>query len=227
MRDRSFGTKLALGVLLFWPALALSQTAHHGGTLNVNGHDGQVPVVHMKGRSYVDIESLARLTNGSVSYKGNHIILTLPAAAASTSPTAPPAGQPANTGLSKDFVRAGIEEVALIREWRSALVSFIQNGYPVTDSWMARYRGPAESNLNLASVAASTDSDRKTFQLLSNEFNNMHNSSQRFVAARASLTYIPQNSLDNDPLDQKILNCAHALGSLASGAQFQDERSCH
>jgi hypothetical protein len=210
-----------LVTLLCLPGAALSQAAQQGGTFTVTGHDGEAAVVQMNGRSYVDVESLARLTNGSVSYKGNQIALTLPGG----SPTASPA--PVSPGLSRDFITAGIEEMALIREWRSALINTVQNGYPVTEAWMTKYRGAADEALGLASLAVSTDADRKAFQLLTNEFNNMRQSSERFLVARADLTYIPQDSLDNDPLDQKIVACAHALAGMASTGQFQDDSSCH
>jgi hypothetical protein len=213
--------KLMLITLLCLPGVALSQAAQQSGTFTVTGHDGQAAVVQINGRSYVDVESLARLTNGSVSYKGNQIALTLPG----TAPAAPPA--PATPGLSRDLIAAGIEEMALIREWRSALINMVQNGYPITEAWLANYRGPAYANLKLAGLAVSTDADRKGFQLLTNEFNNMKQSSQRFLTARANMTYIPQDSLNNDPLDQKIVACAHALALMASSGQFQDDRSCH
>ena len=222
MRQRlTGGMKVVLTVLLCLPGVALSQAAQQSGTFTVTGHDGQAPIVQMNGRSYVDVESLARLTNGSVSYKGSQITLTL----SGTAPTAPPA--PATPGLSRDFITAGIEEMGLIREWRSALTNMVQNGYPITEAWMVNYRGPAASNLKLAGLAVSTDADRKAFQLLTNEFNNMLQLSQRFLAARASLTYIPQDSLNNDPLDQKIVACAHVLAGMASSGQFQDDPSCH
>jgi hypothetical protein len=222
MRQRlTGGMKLMLTVLLCLPGAALSQAAQQSGTFTVTGHDGQAAVVQINGRSYVDVESLARLTNGSVSYKGNQIALTLPG----TAPAAPPA--PATPGLSKEFITAGIEEMVLIREWRSALINMVQNAYPITEAWLANYRRPAYANLKLAEVAVSTDADRKGFQLLTNEFNNMLQSSQRFLAARASLTYIPQDALNNDPLDQKIVACAHALAAMASSGQVQDDPSCH
>jgi hypothetical protein len=213
--------KLMLIVLLCLPGVALSQGAQQGGTFTVTGHDGQAAVVQMNGRSYVDVESLARLTNGAVSYKGNQIALTLPGG----SPTAPTA--PVSPGLTRDFSTAGIEEMALIREWRSALINMVQNGYPITEAWMVNYRGPAASNLRLAGLAVSTDADRKAFQLLTNEFNNMQQSSQRFLSARANLTYVPQDSLNNDPMDQKIVTCARALAGMVSSGQFQDDSSCH
>ena len=69
-----------------------------------------------------------------------------------------PASEPGNPGFSKEFLRAGIEEMSVIREWRSALASAVQNGQPVTVNWIASFRGPAATNLGLASMAVSTAS---------------------------------------------------------------------
>ncbi|MGA9445909.1 MAG: hypothetical protein WBV26_05660, partial [Candidatus Sulfotelmatobacter sp.] len=80
-------------------------------------------------------------------------------------------------------MKAGIETMAVIREWRSALVSAIQNGYPVTDDSVADYRAQAAKNLRLAYVAVSTDSDRNAYQLLSNELDKMQKFSNNIVAA--------------------------------------------
>jgi hypothetical protein len=83
------------------------------------------------------------------------------------------AAQPAGSEFSTEFLKAGIEEMAVIREWRSGLINALQNGYPVTDQFVSGYQSQAATNLRLASVAVSTDSDRSAFQLLSNEFDNI------------------------------------------------------
>ena len=44
-------------------------------------------------------------------------------------------------------MKAGIEEMSVIREWRSALVNAVQNGFAVTDDFAAAYRGQAAKNL--------------------------------------------------------------------------------
>jgi hypothetical protein len=44
------------------------------------------------------------------------------------------------TGFSKDFVTAVIEEMALIREWRVALDNAVQHNYPVSEDWIGNYR---------------------------------------------------------------------------------------
>lgn len=218
---------LILVVLLAMPALGWSQAPQQNGALIVNGKPGQTPVLQINGRSYVDIEALARLTDGSLSFKGNQVTLTLPGSAADTSTSAPPASQPASSGFSRDFMKAGIEAGSTIREWRTALYSAVQNGYPVTDDFVARYQGQSATNLRLASVAASTDSDRNASQLLSNLFDNMRRLSNKIVAARQQMNYISADALRDDPLNQQILTCARSLAAMAASGQFQDDGSCH
>jgi len=135
MLKKSITTVVTLVALLILPGLAWSQAAQQNSTLIVSGQPGQAPVLQINGRSYVDIEALARLTNGSLGFKGNQITLTLPGAAASAPSTATAPSQPASPGFSKEFMRAGIEEMSVIREWRSALLNAVQNG-----KWISRHR---------------------------------------------------------------------------------------
>ena len=85
----------------------------------------------------------------------------------------------------------------------------------------------AAKSLTLASVALSTDSDRDALRLLTNEFDNMQKLSNSILELRKSLDYISPDTLADDPLDQRIMNCAHSLASMAAGRQFQDDGSCH
>ena len=227
VREKLFNAGLMLVALLVVPGLAWSQAVQQNSILIISGQPGQISVVQINGRSYVDIEAFARLANGSLGFKGNQITLTLPGAAASAPAPAPAASQSDNPGFSKEFMRAGIEEMSVIREWRSALLNAVQNGYPVTDAFVAGYRGQAATNLRLASVAASTDSDRNAFQLLSNEFDNMQKLSNKVLAARKNMNYLSPDALNGDPLDQQILTCARSLAAMASSGQFQDDGSCH
>lgn len=227
MTEKLSKPRLILAAALTMPGVALSQAVQQNGTLIVNGLAGQAPIRQINGKSYVDVEALARITNGSLSFKGNQITLTLQTSAASTSATAPPVSPPANSGFSKDFMKAGIEVGSTIREWRIALYSVVQNGYPVTDDLVAGYRGPSATSLRLASVAVSTDSDRNVYQLLSNEFDNMQKLSNKILAARQNMSVLSADALRDDPLNQQILNCARSLVAMASSGQFQDDGSCH
>ena len=226
MLQRSSSAPLILLLLLIVPVLALSQAAQETRILVVNGQLGQVTVVQVNGRSYVDLEALAQVANGSVGFNGNKITLTLPGAQ-STPPTATPSANPsANPGLSKGFLKAGIEAMSLVREWHSALANAIQNGFPLAESWLSGYRNQAAAALRLASVAASTDSDQSASQLLNNEFENMKTLSNNYVAARQSLDYIAPDALTNDTLNQKIISCGHSLAGMAASGQFVDDGSC-
>jgi len=225
MRDTSFRKILSLAACLLIPRVALSQVPRQSGTLSVTGHPGQVPVIDINGRSYVEIESLARLTNSSISFRDKQIIVTFSPSEANTK--AAETNQPVPSGFSKDFLRAGVEEMTAIREWRIAIVTAVQSNFPVTDDWVAGYRRTAESKLSLASAAVTTDSDRSGFILLSNEFSKMQMLSDKYLALRKSLTYIAPDSLENDPLDQQLLSCARGLASMAGSGQFEDVAVCH
>jgi hypothetical protein len=230
---RSFACWLA-ALLLVVSGMALAQDANQNRTLIVNGQSGIVPVIQVNGRSYVDLEALARAANGSLSFSGNQIALTLPGSAANsptntnaTSAAAPATAPASNPGFSQAFLQAGIEQMATVREWHTALAAAIQNGTPVAANWLAPYRNQAATNLRLASVAIQTNSDRRAFQLLSNEFQNMAKLADNYIAARTNMTYISPDALQNDDLNQRIVACGHSLGSMAASGQFVDDGSCN
>ena len=170
-------------LVLFLVEFAASQAVQQSRTLIVNGQSGQVSVLQMNGRSFVDLEALAQLANGTLGFRGDQIVLNLPASAANVPAKAPSASQSSNSAFSKDFMTAGIETMSVIREWRSALANAIQNGYPVSANWVESYRGKAAQSLRLASVAASTDSDQQALQLLTNELDNMQKWSDKILKA--------------------------------------------
>jgi hypothetical protein len=205
-------------VLCIVTGSALSQAGQPGETLTVRGFAGQAPVTRINGISYVAIDALAR----SLAYQGSEIVLTIPAAA-----TVPPPGRPANPGFSKEFLKASIETMSDIREWRSALLTAVENSQPIKDAWMADYHAQAAKNLRLTSIAVTTDSDRKTLPLLQKEFGHMEALGNKIFAARKNLSYITPESVKKDPLDQKILNCARSLAEMAASGEFQDVGTCN
>ena len=154
MRKKLSCAIMTLLWVAFMPNLLVSPTADENRYLTVNGQPSQVVVLQINGRSYADLEALARAVHGSLAFSGNQIALTLSSSAVSppASPTAP--------GLSRDFLKAGIEAMSNVREWHSALANAIRNQYPIGESWLAAFRDQAATSLRLASVAASTDSDR-------------------------------------------------------------------
>jgi hypothetical protein len=211
------------GALLLVPAVAGAQTPQQAGTLAIAGQTDQAAVVRINGKSYVDIESLARITHGSVQFNGTQTILTLPRAAGEAEPAETRAKPPQ---LSEAFLSAEIEALTQIREWRASLVNAIQNNYPVTESWVGKLRRSADGKLQLAIAAATTEPDQKGAEFLKNEFTNMQQMSDQFLAMQTKASYIAPDSFDNNALDQKILSCQRSLVSMAATKQFQDEVSC-
>ena len=204
-------------------SLAVSLLAQSSNSVVVAGQSGSAKVIQVSGRNYVAVEDLARLVNGSISFNGSQIVLTLPGASSDGSTPAPAA---APTGFSKDFVTAGIEAMAQIREWHAALRNAIQRGVPLADDWLSAYRNQAQQTVRLAGVAASTPADKSTVPFLNNEFNTMRALTDNYLQMTKSMTYIDPNSLDNDPLDQKLRACGHSLASMATANQLVDDGSC-
>jgi len=223
MRTNSEGIGRMAAVLLTLPILAATLAAQQISSLVISGQSGQAKVIQVNGRNYVEVEGLARITNGSIGFSGNQIVLTLPGSGGDVSAAAPPP----TSGFSKDFVSAGIEAMSQLREWRAALRSAIQSSWPITESWVGNYRRQAQQALRLAGVAASTDADRNVSPFLTNEFNKMNSLSDKYMQMAKSMTYIDPNSLSSDPIDQSLMACARSLTSMVSSNQFVDDGSCH
>lgn len=213
-----------LAILLALPMAAVAQTPQQTGILTVAGQSDQATVVRINGKSYVDIESLARIMHGSVRFQGSQTILTLPGSAGTTASSVPPVKTPQ---LSGGYLSAEIEALSQIREWRAALTGAVQNNYPVTEGWVGGLRRTAEAKLQLATAAATTEPDQRAVELLRNVFATMQQISDQFLLMHTKANYTPPDSFDNNALDKKILSCQGALVSMAATKQFQDEPSCH
>jgi hypothetical protein len=199
--------------------LVLRLAAQEVSSLVINGHSGSAKVVQVQGRNYVDVDGLARITNGTISFKDNSVVLSLP-----TAPSAPPTEE--EKGLSRSFLLAGIEVGARIREWHAALRTAIERGVPLTTGWLNNYQTQAEQSLRVAQVAMQSDADRAAYPLLEAEFNNMKSLQDKYVSMATNLQYIDPNSLASDPLNQKVVACGHALTSMASTRTFTGEGAC-
>jgi hypothetical protein len=233
--SRAIQHALVMVTFLALPVVVSAQNGAPPQTLIINGQQSAASIIQVKGRLYVDLEALARAARGSVSYAGNQVALSISGSGVSSNADAssgagastPNSAPAADAGFSKGFLNSGIEAAATLREWHAALASAIQNGYPIVAGSFGSYRAQAQTNLRLASVAATTDSDRNAFQLLNNEFQNMAKLSDRYVDRRANMTYISPDSLQNDGLNQRFIACGRSLSAMAGSGQFNDDGSCH
>ena len=223
MRKNAIRTSVMLMATLLLPLLVL--VAEEANSLRVDGPQGQARVIQVQGKNYVEVDELARITGGSLRFVRNQIILTLPGSGDTSAQTEQSAPQP-TSGLSKPFLTDGIETMREILEWHAALKNGIERGYPLSDTWFGNYRRQIQSSLKQTEAAASTDLDRKALPLVTNEFNTMNALTDKYLKITASRDYLAPDSLNSDPLDQKLLTCWQSLASMASSNHFVDDGSC-
>ena len=221
---------LILVTLLTMAVMTAAQTQRQGLTLSVLGYPGDAPIVQLQGRSFVEVQDLARLTNGSLSFEKERIILTAPGCEASKIG----ASDGDKSGFSRSFMRAGVEAMASIREWGGMLMITVQNGYPVgttmAGNTITAYQGRAADKVALAASEASTESDYRGLELLRNEFNDVQAWADSYVKARnamraANLT-VSENALKDDEDVQKLVHCGQFLAQMFAGGSFQDDAAC-
>ena len=219
-----------LGAVLLMVAVAMAQSRRETEALSVQGYQGQASVIRYQGHVFVDAQELAQITNGSLSFEKNKIILTLPAPDGSSS------SDDAHTSdFSRPFIKSAVEAMASIREWGGMLMVTVQDGYPVGNTMagntIVAYQDRAADNVALASAAASTASDSRGLELLQNEFNNVQVWSDKFVEARRSMSAanltVSEGALKNDEGAQKILRCGQFLAQMFAGGTFEDDAACH
>ena len=223
MRRKSIRTSMMLAAILLLPLLIL--VAQETNSLLIEGPRGQSRVIQVQGKNYVEVDELARITGGSLRFARNQIMLTLPGGGDTSAHAEQSAPQPA-AGFSKQFLTAGIETMKEILEWHAALKTGIERGYPLSDVWFGIYRRQIQSSLKQTEAAVSTDMDQRALPLLANEFNTMSALTDKYLKITVRRDYLAPDSLNSDPLDQKLLTCWQSLASMASSNQFVDDGSC-
>ena len=221
---------ISLLVILLSAGTASAQAGAQLRTLVVNDHSGKVALLQMDDKTYIDLKRLVQIADGSIDYQGNQIVVTVPGPAANSPAATEPEGSN-SPGLTRDFRKAGIEGISLMREWASNLANAIQNGYPVSENWVSGYRARAQNAVAIAAAAATSDDDRNGHQLLNHEFEAVQDWSNKLLEARKSMNAakyaMSATALQNDPLSQKIVACGRFLGQMLAGGTFQDDPSCH
>jgi hypothetical protein len=231
-RRDNLQTILLFGLVLGLAGTLLAQdtsdkTEETGKAFVVNGRTVDAEVIQIKGRSYVDVESLSRIMNGAVTIEPNRIILTI----LSNSSAPPDTNAPqASQGLSKDFVRVSIAELVEMRDWRGAIGTMITYGLAVSGAWSQDYHDKIATGLTEAMAAASTDADENALVLLKNEFDKLVEWASEVGTARQALNAertIDPNTLRNDPVLAEISNCSQSLNAMFVSGDFTDDPSCH
>ena len=218
----------AVACVVMMVALSQAQTTSHKKVLSIRDRAGQANVIQWQGRTLVDVQDLAELTKGSLSFENDEIVLTLP--------TCDEAGPDASqAGFSREFMKAAIEAMASIREWGGMLTVTVQNHYPVENATVGNsivaYQERAADSVRLASAAAATSADRRGLALLGSELSHLQAWSDRLVAARNSMTATQlttsESPLQGDEEAQRLLRCGQFLAHMFAGGTFEDSDDCH
>jgi hypothetical protein len=215
----------ALALLLV--ASASAQNTPKKMTLVINGRATDGAVSQIDSRLYVDVEALARALNATLTLQPGRVILTGPMAeSVAKTETIQPA-------LSKEFARAGIAQLAEMREWKGAISSAIRSGV-AGGNWLAplltEHRARAAGSLSQASLAAKTEPDLKALQLLKSQFANLGEWDTQAQATIQSLNAeknLNPPAAQNDPLLAKISECGSFLNAMLVGGEFSDSPCCH
>ena len=83
MKQHSSGKWRSFAAILAVPVLTLTLRAQQTNLLVITGQQGQATVIQVQGRNYVEVDGLARVIKGSISFNGSQIVLTLPGSATS------------------------------------------------------------------------------------------------------------------------------------------------
>jgi hypothetical protein len=235
---------LPLGFVLALAGILFAQsTPTKNKILVVNGKNAGPVVRQIDGRSYVDIETLAQVTNGAVTIERHRIVVTIPAsdsgstASAAPASAAPPNAAPANAGpddvgaadagaapasaapaqppqgLSRGFASAAIAALAEMREMRGAVRAMITYGLAVSDTWAQEDQGRVMTAIRQAEVAATTEDDLHALQLLENEADKLVSWEDSVFASRQALN-------GATTVDPNALQNDPALAKIRSCGQF-------
>jgi hypothetical protein len=231
-RSRHLRLLIFFGLVLFSAGTSLAQDNADKATkaLVLNGKTATSAVVQINGHSYVDVETVAQMTNGVVSVESNRVVLTIPVPNPAPAPATIVVAAPVAPGLSKDFASASVAVLAEMREWRGAIGTMITYGLVVSDAWTHDYHDRVEASLGQAAVAATTDSDQSALPLLRNEFDKLSAWSNDVLKARESLNgnkTVDPDALKNDPALASITACSRFLNAMIVSGTYTDNASCH
>jgi hypothetical protein len=225
---RTLQALLMLGGAVALAGILLAQSSP-GKQLVVNGRTTNAVVLQIDGRSYVDIDALAQITNGSVSIGATQVVLTIPNSNPAPSANSDAAATPAPERLSRNFAGAAIATVSDMKEWTGAIGTMVTYGLAANAEWAQSYHDRVQTSLAQASVAASTSADRDALRLLNNQFANLANWASSVIADRQAMNgdkTMDPNALANDPALAKITTCGRFLNSMLVSGSFADNSSC-
>ena len=217
---------IVISALLSIPTAMLGQSDVQQYTLLINGQSGTILVYRINGQSFVDIEALARIANGTARIEGHQLVLSLPVGSFSASSAA--SGPP--EAMTKGFLTAALNDLSLIKDWHTTIANALQRGVPGDGSRLTVFHDRAVEGLRLASVEASSHSDQDALRLLSNHFNQVDRWKRKMLDARKSMSTanysMTPDAMEKDSEYQTITSCSQFLSTMLAGGRYEDNGSC-
>lgn len=216
---------------LFLAGAAATQTIHRSRSVIVNGHDGKATIYEIDGKSFVDLETLVRISNGSLAYEKDRIVVIIPPAPGGPATSVEGIPHASAAGLSPEFMRSAVQELSIIKDWTTVMAYAVQRGVPGDGARLQLFRDRATEGVHLAKVAAHTNSDHSALTLLMNQFDAVSAWTDRLVRERRSMDTgkysLSENAIAADEQYQKIASCTTFLGTMLTSGSFQDDYACH
>ncbi len=218
-------------ICVFISGIALAQSEHMQRKLVINGQSGNAIIYRIDGKSFVEVEALVRIANGSMTFQGDTIILTFPGPQEATVSAAVPQAKQDDSALSAEFMKASIASLAAIKQWINTLSYAAQQGVPGDGRRIVVLQDRATETLLQAKAQATSDADQNALQLLTNNYNTLKAWSDKLIGERRTMDTgkysLSADLIDRDETYQKIGACTKFLAAILSSGHFQDDRSCH
>ncbi len=210
---------------------AQGQAEHVQRTLVINGQSGNATIYRIDGKSFVEVETLVRIANGSIAFQGDTIILTLPGPREAMAPATATQAKQDDYALSGEFMKSSIASLAAVKQWINTLSYAAQQGVPGDGRRIVVLQDHAAETLLQAKAQATSDADQNALQLLTNNYNTLKAWSDKLIGERRSMDTgkysLSADLIDRDETYQKIAACVKFLATMLSSGHFQDDRSCH
>lgn len=217
---------LLLGFTISFAVVLLAQ--RNSKLLVVNGKSIGATVFEINGRSYVDLETLAQLTNGSLKIESSRVVLTIPEST-HVAAVAAPAPAPVAEGVTREFASVAIIALGEMKEWKAGLETMVTYGLAASPRWAQAHMDRARLALSEATVAATSPSDHNAVQLLNKQFATLSKWAADLMAERSELNgarTVDPDSLRTDPQLAKISECDRFLHTLLVRGNFVDGSGC-
>ena len=161
-------------------------------------------------------------------YRCAAVLIVLLGMAVATSRAQQPQAEPV---LSREFAASALHALAELREWRTHIVTTVENGYPLSEMGIAGDGSKARDAMAQAALDASTREDLAALQEIANHYTEVRNWSDGLLAANRDLRlaqlYMSPSALRNDARYRSIADCSELLAAIIGKRRAPESQACN